>query len=53
MDNSSKVTDTVILAGSIDPAMERTARYQYPADWPVISWMLPPCWWSPTGRYAH
>lgn len=41
MDNSSKVTDLVILAGSIDPAMEQTAWYQYPADWPVISWMLP------------
>jgi pimeloyl-ACP methyl ester carboxylesterase len=41
MDNGSKVTDLVILAGSIDPAMEQTAWYQYPADWPVISWMLP------------
>ena len=41
MDNPSKVTDLVILAGSIDPAMEHTAWYQYPADWPVISWMLP------------
>jgi pimeloyl-ACP methyl ester carboxylesterase len=41
MDNGSKVTDLVILAGSIDPAMEHTAWYQYPADWPVISWMLP------------
>ena len=41
MDNGSKVTDIVILAGSIDPAMERTAWYQYPADWPVISWLLP------------
>ncbi len=41
MDNGSKVTDLVILAGSIDPAMEHTAWYQYPADWPLISWMLP------------
>jgi len=41
MDYGSKVTDLVILAGSIDPAMEQTAWYQYPADWPVISWMLP------------
>ena len=41
MDNGSKVTDLVILAGSIDPEMEQTAWYQYPADWPVISWMLP------------
>ena len=41
MDNPHLVTDLVILAGSIDPAMEHTAWYQYPADWPVISWMLP------------
>jgi pimeloyl-ACP methyl ester carboxylesterase len=41
MDNGSKVTDLVILAGSIDPAMEHTAWYQYPADWPPITWMLP------------
>ena len=41
MDYGSKVTDLVILAGSIDPAMERTAWYQYPADWPPISWMVP------------
>jgi pimeloyl-ACP methyl ester carboxylesterase len=41
MDNGAKVTDLVILAGSIDPALEQTAWYQYPADWPVISWMLP------------
>lgn len=41
MDYGSKVTDLVILAGAIDPAMEHTAWYQYPADWSVISWMLP------------
>lgn len=41
MDYGDKVTDLVILAGSIDPAMEQTAWYQYPADWPVISWLLP------------
>jgi pimeloyl-ACP methyl ester carboxylesterase len=41
MDTGSKVTDLVILAGSIDPAMEQTAWYQYPADWPVIASMLP------------
>lgn len=41
MDHGDKVTDLVILAGSIDPDMEHTAWYQYPADWPVISWLLP------------
>lgn len=41
MDYPDKVTDVVILAGSIDPAQEHTAWYQYPADWFVFSWMLP------------
>lgn len=41
MDHASQITDIVILAGSIDPAMERTAWYQYPADWPVIRGLLP------------
>jgi pimeloyl-ACP methyl ester carboxylesterase len=41
IDAGSRVTDLVILAGSIDPALEQTAWYQYPADWPVISWLLP------------
>ena len=41
MDQGSKVTDLVILAGSIDPAQEHTAWYQYVADWPVIAGLLP------------
>lgn len=41
MDYGSKITDVVILAGSIDPDQEHTKWYQYPADWPVITWMLP------------
>lgn len=41
MDYPNKVTDVIILAGSIDPAQEHTAWYQYPADWAVFSWMLP------------
>ena len=41
MDYGSKVTDILILAGSIDPDQERTLWYQYPADWPIFSWMIP------------
>jgi pimeloyl-ACP methyl ester carboxylesterase len=41
MDYGNKVTDLLILAGSIDPALEETAWYQYPADWPPLTWLLP------------
>ncbi len=41
MDYSTKITDVVILAGSIDPEQEHTKWYQYPADWAIFSWMLP------------
>lgn len=41
MDYGAQITDVVILAGSIDPEQEHTKWYQYPADWAVVSWMLP------------
>jgi len=41
MDYGDRITDILILAGSIDPDMERTAWYQYPADWPMFTWMIP------------
>lgn len=41
MDYGSKITDVVILAGSIDPRQEETKWYQYPADWPLTAWMVP------------
>ncbi len=41
MDYGSKITDIVILAGSIDPVQEKTEWYQYPADWPIVTSMLP------------
>jgi len=41
MDNPAKITDVIILAGSIDPAQEHTKWYQYPADWFIFSWMIP------------
>jgi pimeloyl-ACP methyl ester carboxylesterase len=41
MDFGGKITDLIILAGSIDPGQERTKWFQYPADWPPFSWMVP------------
>lgn len=41
MDHPDKVTDVIVLAGSIDPGQERTKWYQYPAEWWVFRWMIP------------
>jgi len=41
MDHPGKITDLIILAGSIDPGQEHTAWYQYLADWPPFSWIVP------------
>jgi pimeloyl-ACP methyl ester carboxylesterase len=41
MDHPDKVTDIVILAGSIDPGQEHTKWYQYPAEWAIFRWMVP------------
>ncbi len=41
MDYGSKITDLIFLAASIDPAQERTLWYQYPADWPPFTGLLP------------
>src|SRR5271154_2667017 len=41
MDYGKKITDILILAGSIDPSQERITWYQYPADWPIFTWMIP------------
>lgn len=41
MDNTHKITDLILLAGSIDPALEETKWYQHPADWRLIRWAVP------------
>lgn len=41
MDYPEKITDIIILAGSIDPALEETKWFQYPADWRLIRWAVP------------
>lgn len=41
MDHPEKVTDVIVLAGSIDPGQEKTEWYQYVAEWPFIRCLLP------------
>ena len=41
MDHPDKVTDLIILAGSIDPGQEQTKWYQYVAEWWVFRWLVP------------
>jgi len=41
MDYGNKITDLILFAGSIDPVQEHTKWFQYPADWPIFSWIVP------------
>lgn len=41
MDHPAKVTDVIVLAGSIDPDQESTRWYQHLAEWGMINWLLP------------
>jgi pimeloyl-ACP methyl ester carboxylesterase len=41
MDHGYKITDLIILAGSVDPGQEHTKWYQYVADWPAFDWLVP------------
>lgn len=41
MDFPDKISDIVILAGDLDPNLETTQWYQYPADWFLFSWLIP------------
>jgi pimeloyl-ACP methyl ester carboxylesterase len=36
-----RIKSVIILAGAVDPELEFTHWYQYPADWPPMSWLLP------------
>ena len=42
MDFPELVDGLVIVAGSIDPALEPRDWWQVPLDWPVVRWLLPP-----------
>jgi pimeloyl-ACP methyl ester carboxylesterase len=41
MDHPDKITDLIVLAGSIDPGQEQTKWYQYVAEWWVFRWLVP------------
>jgi len=41
MDHPDKVTDLIVLAGSIDPGQEETKWYQYAAEWRIFRWLVP------------
>lgn len=36
-----RIKSVLILAGAVDPSLEKTSWYQYPADWWIFRWMLP------------
>jgi hypothetical protein len=41
MDYPNRVTDLLILAGSIDPAQEKDEWYQIMAEWPWLKPIIP------------
>lgn len=41
MDYPELTQGLVLVAPSIDPALERTKWYQIPADWRLLSWLVP------------
>lgn len=41
MDFPEKVKGLILVAPSIDPQLEKTKWYQYPAQWMVFSWFIP------------
>lgn len=40
-DQPDRIGALVVLAGSLDPDLERLAWYQYPARWPLVRSLLP------------
>ena len=36
-----RIKSVLVLAGAVDPSLEKTSWYQYPADWWIFRWMLP------------
>lgn len=42
MDYPDKISAVLILAGSVDPALEETKWIQHVAKWPIIRWLVPP-----------
>jgi pimeloyl-ACP methyl ester carboxylesterase len=42
MDFPERVGGLIMVAPSIDPELEKIRWFQYPADWAVFSWFVPP-----------
>lgn len=36
-----KVTDLILMASPLDPTQQKESWFQYPANWPPITWLLP------------
>lgn len=41
MNGDPRVRSVIIVAGSVDPSLEETKWFQYPADWLLFRWMVP------------
>lgn len=41
MDYPDQIDGLIFVAASIDPELEKTKWYQVPADWKLLSWMVP------------
>jgi pimeloyl-ACP methyl ester carboxylesterase len=41
MDYPDRIAGLVFVSSSVDPSLEETKWYQYPADWVIVRWMLP------------
>ena len=39
--NDPRIKSVLILAGSVDPNLEKTKWYQIPADWLILKWAIP------------
>jgi len=42
MDFPERVGGLILVAPSIDPELEKVRWFQYPADWQLLSWLVPP-----------
>jgi pimeloyl-ACP methyl ester carboxylesterase len=41
MARDSRIRSVIIVAGSVDPDLERTKWFQYPAGWKIFRWAIP------------
>ncbi|MBO6792491.1 MAG: alpha/beta hydrolase [Balneolaceae bacterium] len=46
IDHPDLVQGLILVAGSVDPELEKTKWYQVPVDYQILSWILPPAIYS-------